>query len=79
MAADDNATKLELVRAGLGLTLIEKHEAAQGIHNGAIVSWEPEPIHCVLSFAYAAKRQYDPRIHALHDALVEIWRDGRPF
>ena len=73
VAADDEHTKLELVSAGMGLALVEKHEALPYVQAGAVVLWEPEPLRSPLTFAYLARRRYDPLIDALLSVLSSVW------
>ena len=73
VCTDDEATKIELIRAGIGLALIEKQEARQAVEQGGVVVWPAEPIHCDLSFAYHSKRRQDPLLRALRGAVFEGW------
>jgi DNA-binding transcriptional LysR family regulator len=69
----DEATKLALVGAGVGLTLLEQSEAQDAARAGKLVVWETEPIPCDLSFAYAAERAPDPLIKAVAAEVLQVW------
>ena len=72
--SSDETTKYELVKAGVGLALLESSEAEQGVNNNAVVIWETaEAIQCDLSLAYLTKNRDNPLIQALETILVEIW------
>jgi len=67
----DEATKVALVSAGVGLALLEEHEAQLA---EAVIIWETEPIPCDISLAYLNKRQTDPLIRAIRQIIQTIWR-----
>ena len=71
--ADDDFTKAELVSAGIGLALIEKHEADQAAAQGKIANWPTDPIQCDLHFAYLKTREDDPLIRALEAEILQAW------
>jgi len=70
---DDEATKLELVGAGVGLALLEHSEAQDAAREGKLVVWGTEPIPCDLSFAYTAERAHDPIIKAVATEVLQVW------
>ncbi|ETX02473.1 MAG: hypothetical protein ETSY2_35510 [Candidatus Entotheonella gemina] len=70
---NDEATKCDLVRAGIGLALLDREEANTLAAAGAAVIWEPEPMRCGLSLVYAAQRAADPLIQAVAASVCHIW------
>jgi DNA-binding transcriptional LysR family regulator len=73
VASNDEFTKRELVSAGVGLALIERGDAEEGVRAGALVIWPAEPTPCALSFASLAARGDDPLIRAVHNAVRAVW------
>jgi DNA-binding transcriptional LysR family regulator len=78
----DDATKCELVQAGVGITLLEETEAKEAAQAGRLAIWAGEPIGCELSFACLTSRAEEPLIKAGLAALAAVWRvdsqvDGR--
>ncbi|PON11782.1 hypothetical protein C2W62_43035 [Candidatus Entotheonella serta] len=72
---NDEATKCDLVRAGLGLALLDRGEAGVLAAEGAAVIREPEPMPCDLSLVYAAQRADDALIQAVVASVCHIWSD----
>jgi DNA-binding transcriptional LysR family regulator len=72
--ASDEATKLELVSAGVGLTLLEQSEAYAAAGEGKLVVWETEVMPCALSLAYARKREHESLIKTVAQEVLEVWR-----
>jgi len=71
--SEDDLTKYELVSSGVGLALLERHEAEEGVAAGKITIWKTDPIQCELSFAYLRERKQDPLIMALEAEMIRIW------
>jgi len=69
----DDPTKYELVSSGVGLALLEKHEAGDGVNAGKIAIWKTDPIYCELSLAMLKNRQQDPLLVALETEIVSMW------
>ncbi len=72
---NDEATKCDLVRAGIGLVLLDRGEADALAGEGAAVIREPEPMRCDLSLVYAVSRADDPLIQAVTEGVSHIWPD----
>ena len=66
----DDRTKLELVRGGLGLALLERTEAQVEMALGNIVIVSSEPITTTLSFGYLLTKATDPLIRSLRNAVL---------
>lgn len=71
--ADDEATKAELVRAGLGLALLESGEAEQAVVAGQAAIWPTEGLTCPLSLVYPVKKQDDPLLQSLAAVARQVW------
>ena len=69
----DEATKAELVTAGIGLAILERSEAEHEQQAGRLTIWESDPMFCELNIACLAKRQDTPLIQAVWTAMQEIW------
>ncbi len=70
---DDEATKYELVRMGVGLCLLEKGEAEQAAAEGKIMVWHTDPISCKVSWVHLKNRKDDPLISALTTEVLKVW------
>lgn len=70
---NDEATKCDLVRAGIGLALLDRGEADALSAAGVAVIREPEPMACDLSLVYAAQRADDPLIQAVAASVGHVW------
>ena len=66
LRADDNQTRRQLVAAGFGASLLERHEA----DHPEIIVLDSAPLPCPYTLVTLAHRQFDPVIRAL-SALVE--------
>ncbi len=73
VSSDDEATKSELVKAGVGLALLERSECELAGQTGDIAIWDKEPVQCDLSLAYLRERADDPLIQALQKVVVSLW------
>lgn len=71
--ADDGATKLDLVRSGVGIAVLERAEALPFASAGEIVLWEPEPLRCKLTFVWQTRRTDEPVLATLRAALAQVW------
>ena len=71
---DDDRAKLDLVTAGIGIALLEKTEAEGAVRSGKAVIWPTDVIKCDLSFIYSSKRNQDPLITSLRNAVANIWK-----
>jgi DNA-binding transcriptional LysR family regulator len=73
--AEDDATRRELVRAGIGIAVLEREEAERLQREAAVVVWKPSPaLVCPLHFAHSRRREGDPLIRAVVDCVRETWR-----
>ncbi len=72
---NDEATKSDLVRAGIGLALLDRAEADALAAAGAAVIREPEPMRCDLSLVYAVQRAEDPLMQAVAASVCQVWTD----
>jgi DNA-binding transcriptional LysR family regulator len=74
----DDRARLELVRAGLGLTLLERGEAERGAAAGDLAVWETEPLELELSLVTLAERAGEPRLEALVSEVVDARCSAAP-
>ena len=72
---DDEGTLVELVKAGLGISLLAERTARRFAADGSIVLWRGGEIaiSAPLQFLYSAERQSDPTIALLLESLREVW------
>lgn len=73
VGTDDDATRAELVGAGVGIALMEQWDAQRAVDRGIAVVWKTESIQCDLSFAYLLSRKEDPLVRALRMAVLDVW------
>ena len=69
----DDRTKLDLVRQGLGLALLERTEAQAEMDVGNVVVLSTESITTNLSFGYLTSKATDPLIRALRAAVFSAF------
>ena len=69
---DQEATLSNLVRAGLGLSVMIEEEALNAQQQGLLWVWERERLPISLSFAYMQHREQDPAIQALLKGLHQL-------
>ena len=70
----DDRTKLELVRKGLGLALLEQSEALTEMDEGKVLIRSTEPISTTLSFGYLSTNASDPLIRPLRAAVLAAFK-----
>lgn len=70
---DDGATKIDLIRAGVGAALVERDEASRAAAQGGIVLWAPQPLRCPLAFVWPAHRRSEPVLMALRTEVLRVW------
>lgn len=70
---DEEATLLNLVEAGAGLSLMVDEDAIAAEESGKGVYWKQESFHIDLSLAYLKKRRDDPIVQAVLNALFMVW------
>ncbi len=68
LRADNNRTRRQLVAGGLGVSLLERHEA----EHPHIVVGNFEPLFCDYSLVCLAHRQFDPVIRAARELILEL-------
>ena len=67
LRADDNRTRQQLVAGGLGISLLERHEAE---HPDIVVA-KSDPLFCDYSLVCLAHRQFDPVVKTARDLILE--------
>lgn len=70
---DDELNKCELVKAGVGLALLEKGEAQHAAANGEIFIWKTSPIKCKVFWVYLKNRSDDPLLAAMTAEVLKVW------
>ena len=73
VATNDETTKRELVRQGLGVALLLEDECREDALTGKMSIWKTDPIRVGLFFAYPSKRREDPVLHILRKAVRTVW------
>jgi DNA-binding transcriptional LysR family regulator len=74
VVADDGATKIDLIRAGVGAALMEQSEGEEAAASGGVALWNPDGIRCPLSFAWLKQREKEPLLDAMRTAVEQIWQ-----
>jgi DNA-binding transcriptional LysR family regulator len=70
---DQEASMLDLVRSGVGLSLVRDSVAIREAQARGLVVADRVALDCVLSFVCLAKRAAEPPIEAAWAALAEVW------
>ncbi|UXY17101.1 LysR family transcriptional regulator [Chitiniphilus purpureus] len=75
---DEEATLVEMLRAGIGLSILAERTAQRFAADGSIALWRggETVIAAPLQFVYPAEREADPLICMLRDTLREVWELG---
>ncbi len=73
ISTNDELTKLDLVRQGLGGALLLAEECKSDVSTGGIFTWETEPIQCKLYFSFLAEKKNDPVFRILRKAIYTAW------
>jgi DNA-binding transcriptional LysR family regulator len=76
--ANDENTKLNLLKEGVGLALLVAEECRPLVECGDIVVWDTNPIYCDLNFAYLDRRKDEPLLSALINIMKPVWHDAKP-
>lgn len=71
MSISDDATRLELIKGGIGMSVIEKRLAE---NSDQIVIWKTDPFFCDLNFAYPKARADEPLIGAITEKVIDLWQ-----
>ncbi|TJZ66407.1 LysR family transcriptional regulator [Chitiniphilus eburneus] len=80
---DEEATLVELIRAGLGMAILAERTARRFAADGSIALWRAGEVvtSAPLQFIYSADREEEPMLALLRDGLREVWAvddsDGR--
>lgn len=67
MRVDDNRTRRGLIISGMGVSLLDRHEA----DHPAIAVFPCEPLYCDLTLVYQAHRQFEPLVKATRDLILQ--------
>ena len=74
VGAQDDATRRELVRAGVGVAVLEREEGERLEREAGVVVWRPSPrLVCPLHFAHSRRRQGDALIQAVAECVRGVW------
>lgn len=76
VTTDDEASKAELVAAGLGLSLLEASEAQTYARMGKVRVVEAIAFPCELSMVCLTYRRLDPLIETVMDMVKRVWKAG---
>jgi DNA-binding transcriptional LysR family regulator len=71
--ADDGATKVDLVRAGLGAAVMERSEAEAAAAQGGVAMWMPDGLASALHFAWPVSHAHDPALAAVRTIVTRLW------
>jgi DNA-binding transcriptional LysR family regulator len=74
--ADDERVIIDLVRAGVGVSLMREDVALQSQAAGEICIWDKARLATTLWFVCLAEKQGDPLINALLDLVRETWQSA---
>ncbi|MGH1365285.1 MAG: LysR family transcriptional regulator [Calditrichia bacterium] len=72
--SDDERTKLDLVRDGVGISLLEHAALTTDIAQKRIVIWEHQTFSAKLHFAYSTSRKNEPLLRALLPIVKNLWQ-----
>jgi len=72
--ADDERVIIDLVRSGVGVSLMREEDARESESAGEIVIWDKARLTTTLWFVTLAERQDDPLIEALLELVRESWQ-----
>jgi DNA-binding transcriptional LysR family regulator len=73
LEADDTASPLPLVRAGVGLTLLREDVAMPAAERNEVVLWPHVRVAAQLSFVYARTAAQDPGVLGALSVLKRVW------
>jgi DNA-binding transcriptional LysR family regulator len=65
--SNDDRTRLDLVCAEMGVSILEKTEAA----HSEITILETDPMICDVSLVYQTYRKFDPLIQAIRESILQ--------
>ena len=76
--SDNERSRYELVKAGIGLSLLERDAAEQGVQAGVLRIASVEPLYVPLSLVYRAHEYHQPLLHCVIDIITALFdRRGR--
>ncbi len=70
---DQEASMLDLVRPGVGLSLVRDSIAMHESQSRGLVIADKVSLNCTLCFVYASSRSHELVIGAAHKALDKVW------
>lgn len=74
--ADDERVIIDLVQAGVGVSLMREDLALQARAAGDVCIWDRARLATTLWFVCLAEKETDPLIHALLDLVRETWHSA---
>jgi DNA-binding transcriptional LysR family regulator len=75
---DQEASMLDLVRSGVGLSLVRDSIAMRESQSRGLVIADKVSLDCTLCFVYTAQRAHETVIGAAQQALDNVWKQGMP-
>jgi DNA-binding transcriptional LysR family regulator len=75
---DDERSRYELVKAGIGISLLERYAADQGVAEGAIHIAPVDPLPADLSLMYRAHERNQPLLRCVVNLILELFEQGVP-
>jgi len=78
MEADRESTLINLVAAGMGLSLTREDVARSAMRSGKIIIWDKAQLTAPLSFVALRKRLRDPMIQSTDSEIAEMWNVRPP-
>jgi len=72
---DDERSRYELVKAGLGLSLLERYAADQGVAEGAVSIAPVDPLSVDLSLVYRVHERNQPLLHCVADLIAALFNE----
>ena len=76
MQIDDERSRYELVKAGLGLSLLERDAVDQGVADGAVMIAPVDPLPVDLSLVYRAHERHQPLLRCVADLIMALFHEG---
>lgn len=70
---DDERSRYELVKAGMGLSLLERYAADQGVTEGAVRIAPVDPLPVDLSLVYRAHERNQPLLRCVADLILRLF------
>lgn len=76
VTAEQEAAVRSLVESGIGLGLVRRDEAEDLVHQGRCCRWPESFARIPLQFGYLSRREQDPLVEALRQAVTSVWAVG---